>query len=248
MLRLIITAVFVVLFLIFSLVLVLAEVILGKTNPGKKDRLAYHVIQWAFRQVLWINGVKLEVRGRENLPEPGTAVLYVSNHRSYFDIICAYTVVPDLTGFVAKKEMSKVPIFSLWMKYIHCLFLDRDDIRAGLKTILEGVEKMKNGVSLWICPEGTRNRVADCTQMLEFKAGSFKLAEKSGCPVIPVAISGTAEIWELHLPWLRPSDVVIEFGKPIRMEELDKEARKRLAEDTQERIHEMLVRQKAERA
>lgn len=92
--------------------------------------------------------------GSGNIPED-TAVLYVGNHRSYFDILAGYTTVPTLLGFVAKKEMEKIPLLRTWMVNVNCLFLDRKNIKEGLKTILQGIEKVKNGVSIWIFPEGT---------------------------------------------------------------------------------------------
>lgn len=96
----------------------------------------------------------VEVRGYENIPQD-RPVLYVGNHRSYFDILVGYTTVPGLMGFVAKKEMEKIPLLSKWMLNVNCLFLDRNNIKEGLKTILAGIEKVRRGVSVWIFPEGT---------------------------------------------------------------------------------------------
>ena len=73
--------------------------------------------------------------------------------------------------------MAKVPLLRLWMRYIHCLFLDRSNVKEGLKTILAGVDELKNGHSIWIFPEGTRNRGEEGS-MLEFKEGSLKMADK----------------------------------------------------------------------
>ena len=68
------------------------------------------------------------------------------------------TGLPGLTGFVAKKEMLKIPLLRTWMQRVNCLFLDRVDIKEGLKTILEGIEKVKSGVSIWIDPEAPAMR------------------------------------------------------------------------------------------
>ena len=116
-------------------------------------------------------------------------------------------------------------LLSTWMSYVNCLFLDRVNIKEGLKTILEGIEKVKSGVSIWIFPEGTRNE-GDLTDLLPFHEGSLKIAEKSGCPVIPVAITGTAEVFEDHLPLIRSSHVVIRYGEPIFLKELEPAKRK----------------------
>ena len=71
-----------------------------------------------------------------------------------FDILVGYTTVPGLMGFVAKKEMEKIPLLSKWMLNVNCLFLDRNNIKEGLKTILAGIEKVRRGVSVWIFSGG----------------------------------------------------------------------------------------------
>lgn len=225
MIRLILVVVYLILFLVGGIPVLLAEWIIGKFNPGAKDRIAKAVVGWGFRCIAGLAGVKLIVRGRENIPED-SAVLYVGNHRSYFDIVLSYSLFPSVTGYVAKLEMKRWPLLSSWMKNIHCLFLDRKDIKQGLKTILTGVEEVKKGVSLCIFPEGTRNKVNDT--FLPFHEGSFKIAEKGGVPVVPMVILNAADIFEDHLPKVRKATVVIEFESPIYIDKLDKETRKNL--------------------
>ena len=225
MIRFILVAATVILFLIFSIPVMLYQGAVGKKNRGQRDRQSLAVVKGVFRLVLFLAGVKITVKGKENIPTD-CAVLYVGNHRSYFDILVGYTTVPAPMGFVAKKEMEKVPLLSTWMKYVNCLFLDRKNLKEGLKTILTGIEQVKSGVSVWIFPEGTRNKNKDLTELLPFKEGSLKIAEKSGCPVVPVAITGTAEVFEKHLPFMRPSHVTIEYGTPFYIKELDPQLRK----------------------
>lgn len=107
-------------------------------------------------------------QGQERIPEG--PVLYVGNHQSYFDILVGYTTVPTLLGFVAKKEMERYILLRDWMRNVNCLFLDRTDIKAE-KTILDGIQKIKAGISVWIFPEGTRNINEDVTELLPFKEG-----------------------------------------------------------------------------
>ena len=123
---------------------------------------------------------------------------------------------------------------------VNCLFLDRKDIKAGLKSILEGIEKVKNGISVWIFPEGTRNRNKDLKELLVFKEGSLKIAEKSGCPVVPVAMVGTAEAFESHFPFIRPSYVTVYYGEPFYIKELEPDQRKHAGAYTREKIVKML--------
>lgn len=225
MIRLIMVLVVLVGFLIVSYPFLVAQVSLGKKDPHARDLESIRVVRAVFRCLLKLAGVTITVKGEENIPKD-TAVLYVGNHRSYFDILTGYTTVPTLLGFVAKKEMEKIPILRTWMANVNCLFLDRKNIKEGLKTILQGIEKVKNGISIWIFPEGTRNTNEDITELLPFKEGSLKIAEKSGCPVIPVAMTGTAEVLEKHFPFITPSHITVYYGKPINIKELDPEDRK----------------------
>lgn len=225
MIRFILVIIFVVLFLVLSIPLLIAEWIIGKFNPTVKGKSSLAIVNWAFRRVIQLSGTKVIAIGEENIPTD-TAVLYVGNHRSFFDIILTYVRVPRMTGYVAKKEMLRYPLLLHWMKNLHCLFLDRQNIKEGLKTILAGVEKVKQGISMCIFPEGTRNKVPDT--FLPFHEGSFKIAEKGGVPVIPMTIVNSAAVFEDHFPKIKKATVVIEYGKPIYLDQLDKENRKNL--------------------
>lgn len=225
MIRFIFVATFVILFLILSIPLLLVEWIIGKFNPDVKSKSSLAIVNWAFRQVIRMSGTKVIAIGEENIPSD-SAVLYVGNHRSYFDIVLTYVRVPRPTGYVAKKEMLRYPLLVNWMKNLHCLFLDRDNIKEGLKTILAGVDKVKSGISICIFPEGTRNKVADT--FLPFHEGSFKIAEKGNVPIIPMTIVNSGAVFEDQFPRIKKNTVVIEYGKPIYIKDLDRETKKSL--------------------
>lgn len=236
MLRLILVLFLVVLFLCtVGLVLLLAEWVLGKVNRRAKDVSSLRIIQFMFRLILAASGVKVRVTGRERVPKD-RAVLYISNHRSYYDIITGYTLVAGLTGFVAKKEFRKIPLLSHWMRNLYCLFLDRENLREGMKTILQAIAYVNQGISIWICPEGTRSHG---DTLLPFKEGSFKIAEKSGCPIVPVAFCRTDDIYENHRPWIRGTEISVQFGEPIETASLSREEKKALGARVQKEIQEM---------
>ena len=236
MIRIIVAGTFVVLFLVLSIPLLIAEWMIGKWNPSLKDKSSLAIVNWAFRVVLFLSGTKMRIIGEENVPKD-IAVLYVGNHRSYFDVVMTYTRVPRPTGYIAKKEMLRYPLLMHWMKNLHCLFLDRDDLKSGMKTILEAISLIKNGVSICVFPEGTRNKT---DQMMPFKEGSLKMAEKSGCPILPMAITNSAEILENHTPKIKKTSVIIEYGKPFYPKDLPREEQKFLGTYTQNLIQGML--------
>mgnify|MGYP005778748533 CR=1 FL=1 len=241
MIRTLIIVIIVLAYLILGIPVLLIEWVIGKFNPRAKDYSCLRLVQAAFKLIMFAAGTKLTVIGEENVPKD-QAVLYVGNHRSYFDVIMTYARCPRLTGYIAKVEMLRYPLLRDWMKALYCLFLDRDDIKAGLKTILQGIEYIKNGISICIFPEGTRNH---SDVMLPFKEGSMKIAEKTNCPIIPMAITNSAEIFENHIPFVRRCHVILEYGKPILPGELSKEEKKFLGAYTQQKIQEMLDKNKS---
>ena len=239
MIRFILVCICVVGYLILSIPLLIIEWIIGKFNPYAKDISSLRIIQAVFKFILWITGVEVTVIGEENVPKD-QPVLYIVNHRSFFDILLTYTRCPRLTGYVAKAEMEKIPLLSNWMRYLHCLFLDRKDIKKGLKTILEGIEKIKSGISICIFPEGTRNRADSDLELMEFHEGSFKLATKTNCPIVPIALNNTCSIFEKQFPKIKKTHVVIEYCKPIIPSELSKEDKKFIGKYTRNVILETL--------
>lgn len=241
MIRFLLVATFVILFLVLSIPLLFIEWIIGKFNMDLKNKSSLAIVNWAFRVCLFLAGTSVTVIGEENIPKD-VPILYIGNHRSYFDILITYIRVPRPTGYIAKKEMLRYPLLSNWMKNLHCLFLDRKDIKQGLKTILTAIEKVKSGISICIFPEGTRNRVNDT--FMEFHEGSFKIAEKTGCPIIPMSINNSAQIFEDHIPKIKKAHVVLEYGKPIYPAELSKEERKHLGVYTQNIIKETYFKNK----
>ncbi len=236
MLRFIFAVGFAILYLIVGIPVLGIEYLIGKVNPQKRDISSLRMVQWAFRVIMKICGVKADVIGYENIPRD-EAVLYVANHNSYFDIIITYSMCPGLTGYISKASIGKIPLLNLWMKRLYCLFMDRKDVKQSLKIILQAAEQIKNGISVCIFPEGTRG---DSTEMMPFKSGSLKMAEKTGCPIVPIAIYNTRSIISDHFPVVSPAHVTIEYGKPIYTRDLPKEDKKALARITQNAIQEML--------
>ncbi len=238
--RTIITVLYIFLFLILGLPVLGIEWIISKFNKAHADMVQLRIVQWGLKCVAFISGVKLTVIGEENVPrdEP---VLYIGNHRSFFDVVVTYARCPGLTGYIAKDGVNKVPIFRIWMKRLHCIFLKRDDMKEGLKVILKAIEYVKSGISICIFPEGTRNKDKDNpTSLLPFKEGSFKIASKTGCKIVPMALIGTADILENHFPWIHSTDIKLIYGEPIDVSALDKDQQKHVGAYCQAVVEELI--------
>ena len=242
MIRFIIIVIFLGFYFILGLPLLFIEWVVRKCNKERADLHSLRIVQWAFGCMLFICGTDITYIGEENIPD--APVLYVANHRSMTDILVTYRRCKRLTGFVAKKSLLKAPILRVWMKRLYCLFLDRENPREGAKTIFTAIDQVKEGISIFIFPEGTRNKGEEGS-LLPFHAGSFKIAERGHCAVIPVAISGTQAIWEAQFPKVRKVKVVVEYGKPIYMDEMDRTEKKKVNELCQQIIAEMLDKNKS---
>lgn len=223
MIRFILALGWLAIFLFASIPLMIIEWIINKFNKDLHDRSSLAIVSWAFRIVIFFAGTKVIVKGEENVPKD-TAVLYVGNHRSFFDIILTYVRVPRPTGYISKKEMDYVPLLGIWMRHLHCFFLDRKDIKQGMQVILGAIEKAKSGISICVFPEGTRNKTGG--EMLPFHEGSFKIAQKANVPIIPMTLVNTEEIFENHLPRIKKTTVIIDYGKPIYINELEGDDKK----------------------
>ncbi|MCM1322270.1 MAG: 1-acyl-sn-glycerol-3-phosphate acyltransferase [Bacteroides sp.] len=185
----------------------------------ERDELVNKLVcPWArFMVKLTGKDTQVIVEGAEKIPaEP---VVFVCNHQGNFDIPILLGYIDKPKAFISKIEILKIPMLSGWMKLMQCTFLDRKNPRQSIQAMSEAVENAKKGYSLVIFPEGTRSRGGP---VAEFKAGSFKLAFRSGLPVVPVTIDGSWHLFEEHN---KPSSgtVRVTVHAPVSVAGLSKE-------------------------
>lgn len=237
MIRLVLIILAVAIYLIFSIFTWAFLWIFERFNFKKGRKMGFRNVQAAFKLVTWLAGVKLNIEGFENIPKD-KPVLYIGNHNSLFDTVITYSLCPGVTGFISKDGMKKVPLLNHWMSRNYCLFLDRKNVKEGMKIILKAIEYIsKEEVSIFIFPEGTRSKDG---HMIPFKEGSFKIATKTGCPIVPVALIGTADIFENHFPRIKGGTVTVKYGEPIDPKSLSKDELKFIGAYVQGKIEKML--------
>lgn len=239
MIRIFLAVTFLLIFLIISIFIQLIEEIVGLFSKKAKAVSSLAIVNWAFRVIIFISGTKLTVIGEENVPKE-EPVLYVLNHRGYFDILLTYTRVPRPTGYVAKKEMLKYLTLTKWMKNLYCEFMDRSDLRKGMESINNCAEKIKKGISIAIFPEGTRNKSDE--PLLEFHKGSFKIAEKTGCKIVPVVLNNTSAVFEDQFPRLKKQHVVLEYLPAVDVAAMDREEKKQLCDMVRSQMEETYLK------
>jgi 1-acyl-sn-glycerol-3-phosphate acyltransferase len=183
---------------------------------------------WAWSMIILL-GCKLSVTGQENIPISGS-VCFVSNHEGIFDIVLALALFKRPFGFIAKKELSFIPLLNVWIWLLGGHFIDRKNLKKALKTINKGVEHIKKGGAMIIFPEGTRSKGRG---LQDFKPGSFKLATQAGASIVPVAIRGSYDVFEKNY---RAASVPVQvvFSPPIETTGLSLEERK---QELSKRVH-----------
>ncbi len=167
-------------------------------------------VLWA-RINTWTAPVFVKVRGKEFV-EKGQAYVIVANHRSSFDILVVYAYLGVRFKWVMKKELRKVPGLGYGSKAVGHIFIDRSNTKKAIESIREAGNKIKNGVSVFFFPEGTRSKTGE---MLPFKKGAFHLALDLGLPILPVSINGTDRILPSDTFDLFPGNAEIIFHPPV---------------------------------
>lgn len=180
--------------------------------------------------------VRVHAYGISNLPEQSGYIMY-PNHQGLFDVMGLVYLDPEPFGVVIKKEARKVPFLRLAVRILGGLYIDRDDVRQGMKVINEVANQVKEGRNFLIFPEGTRSRNGN--QLGAFKGGSFKAATKAKCPIVPIAIIDS------YLPFdcnsTKQVDVQLHFLPPITYEEYAGMKTAEIAELTRSRIEKTIA-------
>ena len=182
-------------------------------------------LKWLSEQILKSLDVKLDIKykNREAIDslDKKEGVIFVCNHQSNLDIPAIVTALHMDVGFVAKHEMKRWPFFGTWMKKSNCVFLNRENLREGIKDIKKAVELIKKGYPTVIFPEGERSLTG---KILNFKKGSFKLATETNGIIVPLTLKGTYDIQPRGtLKMARGKKVTLVVDEPIFVKNLSKD-------------------------
>lgn len=183
----------------------------------ERDRFASKFSMHLAKGLFFFTGSSIMIKGIENIPV-GQPVLFVSNHQSHMDSAIIHGFINIPKGFIADKEVKNIPILRTWMKYMKCIFIDRDNIRQNVHSMEEGVRILMNGHSLVIYPEG---RLDEGKRLGNFKKGCIKLALKAGVPIVPVTMINSAHVMNRDGSRIRSAAVQCIISQPIYITSLD---------------------------
>ncbi len=188
--------------------------------------------RWWGRVLCRAAGVKVEINGLDHLNDQGPYI-FAANHQSQFDIFAIQGYFPFDFRWLAKKELFEVPLFGQAMHRAENIPVDRAHSRQAVKSLDEAAQRIADGTSVIIFPEGTRSHDGS---LLPFKAGAMVLAIKAKVPVVPVAITGSYEVMPMRSLLPRPGRIRIRIGEPFATSGYDLKQKHELAEFLQHKV------------
>jgi 1-acyl-sn-glycerol-3-phosphate acyltransferase len=177
-------------------------------------------------------GMDLKVYGAENMP-PGVPYVVMSNHASYADIVALFMALPVIPGFLAKRELMKIPFLGAALRAGGHVIIDRGKRESAKAAIDSAAQQVRSGKTVLIFPEGTRG---DAEAVAPFKSGGFHLAKAARVPIVPVGLRGTRAIGPKNSVLFWPGTVEVHIGAPIVPDEIAGKELNPLVETVRTRI------------
>lgn len=196
--------------IVFSLIIAVLTITLYPFDYKKK--ISNVLIRFWAKAVLFIYNIKVYVFGTENIKNK-KGKIYISNHSSYLDIFVQLAYLPDSARMIYKKEINRVPILGIAMLCAGFIPIDRKNYRKSIDSLIKASEKVKQGQSVVIYPEGTRTLDG---KVGEFKRGMYCIAEKSEAELIPVSVTNTFNLMPAGTLKVKSGKVNMVIGEPIK--------------------------------
>ncbi len=197
---------------------------------GKPGNIASRIWAWA---ILKIAGVRVNVRGLERL-DPNRRYIFIANHQSYLDIPILVQSLPRFElRWIAKKQLGYVPFFGWALWASGHILVERSDRASAMAGFRRAKERIADGVSLVIFPEGTRSSGGNT---LPFKRGGFLLAAQTKTPIVPVTIDGSWTVLPRQDWRLKSGDIEVIIDEPMSIDKRHGKGLDALAEEVRDRI------------
>jgi 1-acyl-sn-glycerol-3-phosphate acyltransferase len=196
------------------------------------QRASYRVSQlWVWANLIAC-GVRVHAHRLSTL-DPGRAYVFMSNHVSQYDILAVVAALEEFQlRWVAKKELTRIPVFGWALRHAGHIIIDRSDHEQAIASLRAARTQMADGISVMIFPEGTRGVTGQ--PLLPFKKGGFMLALETGFPIVPLAIRGSGRILPRGSMSPRRGDIDVVVGPPIPVAGLDRD-------ELMRRVHDFLT-------
>jgi len=174
-------------------------------------------IQNGLKLLLKVLFVKVKVEGELDLDKSKTYIL-MANHVSLFDVPLLKAYIPIYFKGVEAHHQFKWPFYGWLVTRLGTIPINRDNAYASMKSIKKANTILSHGTSIAILPEGGRTLTGE---MRPFKKMPFMLAKKAGVDIIPIGLSGLFKLKPKGSWHITPTNITINFGKPITTEEIE---------------------------
>jgi len=217
--------------------IIIATLVLGFfafiTYPfDRKGRVVHRYARLWGKTALLANRVRVKIEGMEQLNGKGPYI-FMSNHQGSYDIFALLGHLPYQFKWLAKKELFSIPFFGWTMAAAGYIRIDREGTRETVEAMNDAAQKIRDGMSVVIFPEGSRSPDGS---IQPFKKGGFTLAIKSGVPIVPIAISGSRDIMPKDKLTAASGEIRIRMDHPIKTENFSLKGRESLMKGVREVI------------
>jgi 1-acyl-sn-glycerol-3-phosphate acyltransferase len=155
--------------------------------------LLYRIAMGIVRLGVRAAGIRVVVTGLEHVPV-GRSCIFMANHVSNLDPPVLMPAIPGRSSVLLKRELMKIPILGTAMRMAKFVPVERGNkVEAAKASVAAAAEALRLGLHILVFPEGTRSKDG---RLASFKKGPFFLAEGTGVPIVPVAISGTERMMQ----------------------------------------------------
>lgn len=199
------------------------------------EKQRYALLKNIDRRANWGGRIKIDVHGKENIPEKDGFIFY-PNHQGLYDVLAILEACPRPFRVVMKKEIENIPFLKQVFACMKAYAMDREDVKQSMKVILTVAKEAAEGENFLIFAEGTRSKEGN--RLLDFKGGSFKAAIKAKCPIVPVALIDSYKSFDTNS--IKPVTVQVHFLEPLYYEEYEKMKSVEIAEIVKGRIEKVI--------
>ena len=177
----------------------------------KGGKFSFFIIRLWAKIWSFLSGIRYEIHGKEHV-QPNQPYIFIFNHRSFIDAPMIPIAIPQEIRAIGKKELSKVPFFGFVVSRV-AVWVDRKDAASRKASVERLLKILKNGISIVVAPEGTRNNTAQT--LLPFQRGAFRISIETGIPILPIAVIGADKIMKRGSILIKPGKLRIYFSAPI---------------------------------
>lgn len=189
--------------------------------------------KWWCRLTCWLSLCRVKTYGHENL-DPNKSYIFVANHQGSFDIFLVYGFLNHNIIWMQKQSLRKIPLVGFASKQAGHVFVNNSNSSARALSIINAKEKIVNGVSMVIFPEGSRSHTG---KMGRFKWGAYYIANELNLPIVPLTINGSFDVLKRNTLRIKPGKLELIIHKPISAKDITEESMPDIINKTKETIY-----------